>query len=292
MEVLATRDPWFVTQCEAALMAEGVPLRWLVPWQVAPEGMVYLDVPASEVERASVILSAISLEERERRAQVRPPERWVPLLLQPAFAVALCMSLSLLLFFAVTGGSADQSELFTRGAMATKRFLAGDWWRIVTAATLHADGDHVLGNAMFMLVLGWAAAERVGSGVAVFAFVVTAVGGFVASLWWGKAALTVGASGGLFGLLGVSGGHAVRLIGEVEFAWRARLRAFGAAFALLAYTAFSPESNIAAHVGGFVVGLFVGVTFPRRPLSGVWQLAFVAVSLAALVVSWRAALGG
>lgn len=290
MEVLATRDPWFVTQCEAALMAEGVTMRWIAPWEQTPHGMVYLDVPVSDVERASEILSAISLEERERRAQEKPPERWVPLLLQPAFAVALCMTLALLFFYLFTGGSEQQSELFQRGAMVTKRFFAGDWWRIVTAATLHADGEHVLGNAMFLLVLGWASAERLGSGVTLFAFVFTAVMGFVASLWWGKAALTVGASGGLFGLLGVSGGHAVRLIGQVQFPWRERIRNFGAAFALLAYTAFSPESNIAAHVGGFVAGLLMGLVFPKKAVGGAWQLGFALLASLVVFASWQAAI--
>lgn len=291
MEVLATRDTWFITQVEAALQSQGIEPRWVTPWQAEARGVLMLDVAVSELERASDILSEQLGEEIKKRRARRPPRKWVPLLLQPAFAAALCLALLFIVFYLYAGGaSEDPSPLFRRGALVTRRFWAGEWWRLVTAATLHADAPHVVGNAGFLLVLGWAANERFGSGVSLALWLVTAVCGFVAGLLFGDADLTVGASGGLFGLLGASGGHALKSIGKVEFPRRERLRAIGAAVALLAFTAFSPESNIAAHVGGFASGVALGAALPARGAAAPrLQLALALASGSTLVVAWASA---
>ncbi len=286
MEVLATRDAWWMAQVEAALASEGIAAQWVSPWRAEARGAAFLDVAVDEVERASDILSEQLGEELKKRAQQLPPERWVPLLLQPAFAAALCLALSFLLFYALTGGADEGSELYRRGALVTRRFLHGEWWRIVTAATLHADLRHVAGNAGFLLVLGWGANERFGAGVTAFLWLMTAVLGFFAGLAFGDADVTIGASGGLFGLLGAAGGHAARSIGKVEFPRRARLRAAGAALALLAFTAFSPESNVAAHVGGFFAGAAMGAALPARVLGNVVQLVLGVTTAVLVLAAW------
>jgi rhomboid protease GluP len=290
MEVLASRDTWWMTQVEAALASQGIQGRWLSPWLSGARGASLLDVPVSEIERTSEILSEQLAEELKKRAQRRPPEKWVPLLLQPAFAAALCMATLFVLFYLFTGGSEHAGVLFRRGALITSRFFAGEGWRLVTAATLHADAPHVAGNAGFLLVLGWASNERFGTGVTCALWLLTAVLGFVASLWWGEAGMTVGASGGLFGLLGASGGHAWRSIGKVEFPRRERLRAFGSAVALLAFTAFSPDSNIPAHVGGFASGFVLGAILPvSRALGAVVQLGCGLGAIVLVTSAWLAA---
>ena len=64
---------------------------------------------------------------------------------------------ALLAFFAVRG--APGSAWFDLGEASAARIVAGEWWRAVTAMTLHADLPHVLSNAVaaavFMTALGW-----------------------------------------------------------------------------------------------------------------------------------------
>src|SRR6266516_3928722 len=43
--------------------------------------------------------------------------------------------------------------------------VAGEWWRTVTALTLHADAPHVLGNAGASVVLVGAVSHQLGPGV-------------------------------------------------------------------------------------------------------------------------------
>jgi membrane associated rhomboid family serine protease len=286
MNLVSTRDSWWMTQCEAALLAEGIPVRWnRLPGQ--PD--VMLDVPTSQVEQTSEVLSEMMGEELARQRRSAWPLASEPLLLQPAFAFAVCLAVVTLAFFWVTGPAAAHSPWHAQGALVSAWWWDGQWWRAITAATLHADTAHALGNASFFLVLGWAAAERLGAGMSLLIWLLTALVGFAASLLLSDVHVTVGASGGLFGLLGAAAGHAVRYRRYGEVLRRGLLRSLGGAVLLLAFTAFSPQANIEAHVGGFVSGLLFGLLVPQRPPAGVWQWAASGVAVVAVWAAWAAA---
>ena len=70
MQVLATRDSWWITQVEALLDSEGIEARW-VPAEL--HGVVLLDVPASNVEYVADALSEQMRDELDRRADVPAP---------------------------------------------------------------------------------------------------------------------------------------------------------------------------------------------------------------------------
>src|SRR4051812_48653252 len=55
------------------------------------------------------------------------------------------LAAALLAFFVVTGDRST-SDWFARGSSDASRVVAGEWWRVVTALTLHADLAHVLSN--------------------------------------------------------------------------------------------------------------------------------------------------
>ena len=290
MELLASRNSWWMTQCEAVLLAEGITPRWTTPADRAVAGTFVLDVPTSDGARAVELLSEQLGDELEKNSRSVPAGGWVPLFLQPDFAFGLCLSLLLLAFYVVSGGVAHNGDLFRRGAMVVEAFAQGQWWRAITAATLHADMQHALSNAGFLLLLAWAASERFGPGITLFLWLATAVAGFVASFWFSDATLTIGASGGLFGLLGAAGGHGLRTRRPTLLAWRERLRVGGAAVLLLAFTAFSPEANIPAHLGGFVAGMLLGLALPaeRRP-TALWQLLGGGIATVLVIVAWMRA---
>ncbi len=272
-------------QCEAALLAWGIPARWMP----GDAGATFLDVPTSEAHRASELLSVLYGEELARRRDARstPATVSTPLLLQPPFAAAVGMAVLTLVFFWITGPTGAGGAWVHRGAYIVDRVIAGEWWRLITAATLHSDAAHAVGNAGFFLILGWAAAERFGVGMSTLVWLLTAVVGFVVTALLSDVVVSVGASGGLFGLLGGAGGHAFRhrrTPGNSPMVRRERFRALGGTVLLLAFTAFSPRANIHAHVGGFVAGIVAGVALPRRPVAGLVQ-SVVAVLVGVLVVA-------
>src|SRR6266566_794940 len=85
-----------------------------------------------------------------------------------AAVVGVAVGLLLVGFFAVTGTRASHSTWFERGGADAERIVAGEWWRTVTALTLHADAPHVIGNAGASVVLVGAVSHQLGPGVGLF----------------------------------------------------------------------------------------------------------------------------
>ncbi|MEL6543206.1 MAG: rhomboid family intramembrane serine protease [Myxococcota bacterium] len=281
--MLATRDRWWMSQCDALLLSEGIEAHW-----VRLEHAMALDVPASDVERVAIALGAMGSEDRER-ARARQALRFasrIPLLLQTPFILGLGIAFLLFVFFILTGGTLERSDWFLDGRLERAQFNAGEWWRMVTAATLHADLEHVAGNAAFIWILGWGVAERFGEGVTALGWLLTAVAGFAVSLVFTDVQLTVGASGGLFGLLGMAAVAAYRARDRRGIGARQQLRTLGSGVLLLAFTAFSPGSNIAAHVGGFAAGAAMAAILPARAPSTGLQLVAGGLCAALVYGAW------
>jgi membrane associated rhomboid family serine protease len=280
--LLATRDAWWATLAEAALESSGLGVTW-----VNEHGVVGLHVEDAIADSVVALLSEQHGEElRKRRIALAPDTRLrPPLLLQPAFAGAFCSAVLLLVVHGIVSAHGAWAE---RGTMVPAAVLRGEWWRLITAATLHADANHVLHNAAFLVLLGWAAAERVGVGVALFGWLVTAIAGFIVSIWYDPQAISVGASGGLFGLLGIAAGHALRTESGRDFWLRHRMRVIGAFASVLAMTAFGEHANVAAHLGGAGFGAFFGFGLPAKPLSPFLQGVFIVLTCGAVGVAWRA----
>ncbi|GKY97973.1 hypothetical protein MPSEU_000755400 [Mayamaea pseudoterrestris] len=96
--------------------------------------------------------------------------------------------------------------LIHMGALdANRMVLQGEWYRLFTAIILHAGIIHYAINMMALLLIGPAVEKEFGSLYMAAIFVVAAVGGNVASalLLASSYTISVGASGGLFALMGI-----------------------------------------------------------------------------------------
>ena len=90
----------------------------------------------------------------------------------------------------------------------------GEWWRAVTALTLHLDQEHLLGNVLFGAVAGIAASRLLGPGVAWASILGAAVlANYTEILITPITHRAVGASTAVFAALGLLSG----------MAWRQRL---------------------------------------------------------------------
>ncbi len=137
--------------------------------------------------------------------------------------------------------------------------MAGEWWRCVTALFLHADAGHLLANAASLAVLASILGRRIGSGLTWGFFLFS--GGLGNALnAWAQAPdhLSIGASTGVFGLIGVLAGGA----GRVQRAGRTQilLLALGFGFSLLAMLGAGEERvDLGAHLFGLLCGLPFGL---------------------------------
>jgi rhomboid protease GluP len=173
---------------------------------------------------------------------------------------------------------------------------AGEWWRALTALTLHADLEHLAANIFFGGVFGWFAGRYLGSGVAwALILLAGACGNVINVLVLGPDHRAIGASTAVFAALG--------LLGSLGWAGRrgsaqGKIYRWGpviAAVALLAYTGAGGErTDIGAHIWGFAAGLAAGraaAAIPRNVLAAkVIQGIAGATAAAALIGAWVLAL--
>ncbi|HEU4369090.1 MAG TPA: rhomboid family intramembrane serine protease [Methylomirabilota bacterium] len=198
-----------------------------------------------------------------------------------ATAVGAAVALLLVGFFAVTGSRAGGSAWFAHGGADAARVMAGEWWRAVTALTLHADAPHVLGNAVAGALLVTAVCRQLGSGVGLWLLVLAGAGGNVlTAAAHGADHVSVGASTALFGAIGILA--ALRVVpGRVGSKARRWWVVIGAGLTLLALLGTGPEADVLAHVFGFLVGAGLGLSaalalraIPPGPVQ--WLLAAAA----------------
>lgn len=81
-------------------------------------------------------------------------------------------------------------------------FKDGEWWRIFTAPLLHGNLAHIVGNAVVMAFAAITLERVVGRSWLAAAFVISGIGGALASMLLNKqSVVSVGASGAIMGLL-------------------------------------------------------------------------------------------
>jgi membrane associated rhomboid family serine protease len=210
-----------------------------------------------------------------------------------AAAVGVAVGLLLIGFFAVTGMRANRSAWFERGGADAERIVAGEWWRTVTALTLHADAPHVVGNAAASVVLVGAASYEFGPGLGLWLVLLAGTGGnALTAVAYGTRHDSVGASTAMFGAIGILAAARGMSRGERPPA-RKRWVVVAASLALLALLGTSPDADLLAHLFGLLVGGGLGVAAVpalRRPLHPLTQWALAVAVLAFVIGAWLRAL--
>jgi membrane associated rhomboid family serine protease len=206
-----------------------------------------------------------------------------------AAVVGVAVGLLLIGFFAVTGTRASRSTWFERGSADAGRIVAGEWWRTVTALTLHADAPHVIGNAGASVVLVGAVSHQLGPGVGLFALLLAGAGGnALTAVAHGAHHDSVGASTAMFGAIGILAATRVMSRGRRSAARKLWI-VVAASLALLALLGTSPGSDLLAHLFGLLLGGAVGLAAaptPPRPVRPPVQWAFAVAVLAVVVGAW------
>src|SRR4029434_6936970 len=163
------------------------------------------------------------------------------------------VALLLVGFFAITGPRAGRSVWFERGSADAARLMAGEWWRTITALTLHADVPHLLGNALGTVILHTAVCWNLGRGVGLWLVLLAGAGGNALTAVAHRADhISVGASTATFGAIGIL--VALRIIvGRTGPARRKWWVVVAAGLALLALLRTGPPADLLSHLFVFLV---------------------------------------
>ncbi len=149
------------------------------------------------------------------------------------------------------------SAMIDAGASVAHLLYRQEYWRLASAVFLHFDLSHLAGNMTTLLIVGPPLAHLLGPLRFLLLFVLAGIGGNVISFALGTAAVKVGASGAIAGVLGGLGGQALRAPGGRRRRHLLRtLGAVAAAYSML--VGFRPGADHLAHAGGLASGLLLG----------------------------------
>lgn len=164
------------------------------------------------------------------------------------------IAVNLLVYLVTVGQGGGINEpggrLIFDGALIGAFVESGDWYRLVTAMFLHAGLIHIAFNMMVLWWLGRVVEESIGSGWYLLIFLVSGIAGSAGALLLSDPfAITVGASGGVFGLMG-----ALLILEYIQTGSLA-----GQAMSLivlnLIITFLIPNISVGGHVGGLAGGI-------------------------------------
>jgi membrane associated rhomboid family serine protease len=152
--------------------------------------------------------------------------------------------------------------LFAMGANVPLAVAAGEWWRLLSSVFLHGGLLHIAMNCWALLAVGPLVEEMYGARKALVMYVLTGMGGSLASSLWraGTVAPGVGASGAIFGLIGVALVWGYRRGGALGAGVRAQMAQW-AMYGLMMGFLFHFDN--AAHLGGFVMGAALAAVIPE-----------------------------
>jgi membrane associated rhomboid family serine protease len=204
------------------------------------------------------------------------------------------LNVGVFLFELAIGGSpqyGNNNWIFDHGALFSSATYAngqpagvahGEWWRMITAAYLHAGLLHLAVNMVSLYFVGTILEQVIGRWRFALLYFASGVAGSAGALIWNPNAITVGASGAIFGCLGAlfvlerrgiihSGGQILSLI-IVNLVFT---------FALSSYI------SVGGHVGGLIAGIvLMWLLLELRRSVALTVLASAAVVVVSYVIAY------
>ncbi|MGC8989325.1 MAG: rhomboid family intramembrane serine protease [Verrucomicrobiia bacterium] len=152
------------------------------------------------------------------------------------------------------------------GAMSSIAFGQGEWYRLFTAVSLHADLAHLAANASTGLIVFGLAMARYGAGTSLLAAFIAGAAGNLAG-WFLHASpyRGLGASGMVMGGLGMLAVQSAFVLRRNPKALRQVSAGLIGGFLLFVLVGLNPASDVVAHAGGFVAGLLFGLGLALLP---------------------------
>jgi membrane associated rhomboid family serine protease len=252
---------------------------------ICPDCMVFAPVGIRCLEHAGRPQGAARMTTGVRRAAFEGTG---------ALVTKAMIAVNVLVFLAnlAQGASLNQNagSIFLRGALFIPGGLdQGEWYRLITAAFLHANLFHLGMNMVVLWIVGAPVEQAIGRGRFLALYLVSGLAGSAGALLLSPDALTVGASGAIFGILGAA------LVLESQRNYVLGGQAFGLiAFNLIITFTFSTYISIGGHLGGLAGGALSMLALSRfgrthaiygRPgIVGI--LGLVAVGVASVAIAY------
>jgi membrane associated rhomboid family serine protease len=248
-----------------------------------------LSVDPRDYDRANAVIKQYVAENRGWKWQQALPGsglffHWGSLLW--ALAVGAIYFWSMIMF----------PQMKMAGAVDSELIRAGQWWRLFTAVTLHADIGHLMANMTTGIILIGFAMARFGPGTALLTTYCAGVLGNLAGLYLYRAEhRSLGASGMVMAALGILAVQSFSLWHKDRGFRQLLARAFAAAVLILVLIGTSPDSDVIAHFGGFFGGALFGYALswidPKRLNTFAVNFASILLTMLLVALTWWKAKG-
>jgi membrane associated rhomboid family serine protease len=229
-------------------------------------------------------------------AEASPPRRTVrgPALFAGAALASVGYVIVLVLTAYCAGINLFGADWLAAGALDAG--APGQWWRALTALTLHVEQEHLLGNLLFGVVAGIAAGRLLGPGIAWASILGAGVfANAMEMLIAPRDTRAIGASTAVFAALGILAGLAWRQrLSLRERRWYALAPLIAGVCLLTLLGAGGAHVDVLGHGLGFLSGLGLGWIYARagvprdhrmRP-----QIAAGTAAVLAVIAAWALAL--
>lgn len=188
----------------------------------------------------------------------------------PGTAFLLILLIAVFAAEVALGVDDNPRRLLRYGALPSSGRFHGEYWRLLSYSLLHLNATHLIANVALLAWVGRIVERRIGT---VRFLLVSVASALVAGLAIAfkdsldpSFGMSVGASGGVFGLLSAS----------IVLVFRRDLAAFGqdrgirggllVCLGLGVAMSFLPGVSFAGHLGGLLAGVVLGLVVPARSI--------------------------
>ncbi|OLN33568.1 rhomboid family intramembrane serine protease [Desulfosporosinus metallidurans] len=179
------------------------------------------------------------------------------------FLTYTLLGINLIVFLLMTlaGGSTNQSVLIAFGAKVNTLIQAGQIWRFLTSAFIHIGIMHLVFNLYALWALGPLTEESFGHRRFLIIYILSALGGSIASFLF-TTALSAGASGAIFGLLGAL----LYFSYKRPYLWKSGLgmNLIVVIFVNFGFGLLQPGIDNFAHLGGLLTGTITSMVLAKN----------------------------
>lgn len=180
--------------------------------------------------------------------------------------ILIIVNITIFLILSLFGRTEDAGFMLEHGAAYEPYIvIQKEYYRLFTSMFLHFGIEHLLNNMVLLGALGWNLEMETGKIRFLIFYFVSGLAGNVVSLWWdiirGQSAVSAGASGAVFGLMG-----ALLYVVIANRGRLGRLSGRGMLFmvVLSLYFGFTSTGvDNSAHIGGLVSGFVLAVILYR-----------------------------
>lgn len=228
----------------------------------------------------------------EENSNWPPPPPWiVQRQRQTPPPPTLLMIGGLFLFYLITGPWQQGNPWFDAGAIDSQQILEhGQWWRLITGLSLHADGMHILGNCLIGGFMVHLLCTTIGYGSGWLLLLITgAIANFINIAVRSGPHYSVGFSTAVFAAIGIFSGLQIK---SGRHSPLKILIPLGAGAGLLAFLGSEgKQTDLGAHLFGFFCGITTGLLIS---ITGLIQFAdkrdiqrlFFGCALALVTICW------